>query len=334
MRIAPGEPRTQIVTWVAGEGPVPVKCHRKNRLALFGAKLVEAEPEQSITTHVTVTIPRGPLALQTFFSEFGSLSQSAASPVFDDVTFKTIAIVSADGELEISNLKATKANLATAHKPIFGTFTITERLSLITSNASIDANVTLINDATQDRPTFLELVTKHAPITAVANLVSVSPSGLSDIWDESEKNGSFRITAISSYAPVDVTVASQPVESTLTLNAVTTHGDVSVVVPPAYEGRFTLVTNPGGQSSVVEKDDTPDPEGKGRKRFVDVKRLFGGIATGNVKWVAADADDALVKEHMEWEAEFVDTLGPEAGWAPPPHVELITSQGDNHLFLS
>ena len=172
----------------------------------------------------------------------------------------------------------------------------------------------------------------HSSVTTIADLVLASSS--SDILDEDVKNGSFRVAAVTSSAPVNVTIASQPVSSILTLSAVTNHGDVNVALPPAYEGKFTLVTGKGGESSVIKNDAALDPEGKERKRFVDVKKLFGGIATGIVKWVDADADDDLVKEQMEWEAELLDVLGPWAEWSPQSHVELVTVGADNTLFLT
>jgi len=309
------------------------KCQRKHRLALADAKLADVVHEPlPITTHVTVTIPIGPLTLQSFSSIFGGLSQSALSPVFDDVTFESISIISGHGKLAISNLKAARATIATDNKPIAGTFTVTEKLSLLTSNAPIDANVTLINNATLNRPTFLEIITKNASVTTIADLVLASSS--SDILDEDVKNGSFRVGAFTSSAPVNVTIGSQPVSSILTLSAVTDHGDVNVALPPAYEGKFTLVTRNGGESSVIKNDAALDPGGKGRRRFVDVKKPFGGIATGIVKWVDANADDDLVKEEMEWEAELLDVLGPEAEWGPQSHVELITVAANNTLFLT
>ncbi|KAF9503244.1 hypothetical protein BS47DRAFT_845151 [Hydnum rufescens UP504] len=107
----------------------------------------------------------------------------------------------------------------------------------------------------------------------------------------------FRVT---SSAPLVVTVASQPVSSALTLTAINMNDDVKVTVAPAYEGKFTLVSSLGGGSSVLKDEDTPDPEGKGRKRLVDIKALFGGTVIGSVSWVDADTNEALAKERMEW----------------------------------
>ncbi|KAF9511985.1 hypothetical protein BS47DRAFT_1394671 [Hydnum rufescens UP504] len=302
-------------------------CHRGRH---YLASSVERD--LPITAHVTVTIPSGPLALQAFSSAFPGLSQSAPS-AFDDVIFGSVSIVSSHGQLDISNLKAANASIVTDGKPITGTFTVTEKLFIVTSNASVDVGVTLINNPAQDRSTILDITTKDAPITTITNLVLASPP--SDGSDEDAKKGSFRISAVTSSAPLVVTIPSQPVSSALTLTAINMNDDVKVTLAPAYEGKFTLVTRQGGGSSVLKDEDTPDPEGKGRKRLVDIKALFGGTVIGSVSWVDADTNEALAKEQMEWEDELLEALVPEErAWVFPAHIELLTSRGDTKLFLA
>jgi len=163
----------------------------------------------------------------------------------------------------------------------------------------------------------------------------------------SADNGSYTVSAVTSRAPLDISIIEQPVSSILKLAAITSHSSVNATLPAAYEGKFTLITSKSGSSVVAKNDDTEDPSGHGRKRLLNVKEVFGSIIAGDVKWVASDLDDIPVLSALDegveydddryeaWDVEDRDDLaegdGPREVKAD---VALITSEGNNFLYFN
>lgn len=162
-----------------------------------------------------------------------------------------------------------------------------------------------------------------SPITSLVNLVLFTDdSGLHT------SGGSYAIHATTTNAPLSLAVTEQPASSLLYLEAITTHSNASVVVPPAFEGSFELIAVHG--SSDVKSDETAkDPGGEGRSRVVQVKNVFGGIVKGSVEWVEKGKEEEA-REGMKALAEvgLEDEVMGGAG-----SVKLITTHGDLSLLL-
>ena len=99
----------------------------------------------------------------------------------------------------------------------------------------------------------------------------------------SRTHGAFLVSAVTSFAPVDVVVADMPADAHLSLDAHTGRAPARVALHPAYEGSFGLY------SSFVAPEvrwapGEADPAGRGRTRTVALEKVEWAAAYGTVVW--------------------------------------------------
>jgi hypothetical protein len=249
-------------------------------------------------------------------------------------------------------------------QPINGSFTVTERLSIVGGNSPVDVNVTMLSSPHAEKPTVLDIVTDKAPITTTISLQLNSTSN--------EHGGFFAVSQVTKQSDITSNVTSQPLDSIVRFAAVTKDGNVTAAFPPAYEGRFSLVASRHGRSLVEADTDVKDPSGEGRKRYLEVKEYIGSIITGFVGWrggsITEDYLRLRVKDIDEWSnaydgdgdgdgdetTEILDrwegtvvhevphegTVNPpsfsedgEGAESYPPTISLVTSRGTNRLYF-
>jgi len=305
---------------------------------------------------VTITIPRGALELPALYSVFPGLKQRVGD-VFDDVTFGDVTLVGKD--VAVDTVTGDKA-VVVIHggQPINGSFTVTERLSIVGGNSPVDVNVTMFSSPHAEKPTVLDIVNNKAPITTTISLQ------LNSTATANEHNGFFAISQVTKQSDITSNVTSQPLDSIVRFAAVTKDGNVTATFPSAYEGRFSLVASRHGRSLVEADTDVEDPSGEGRKRYLEVKEYFGSIITGFVGWrggsITEDYFRLKVKDMVEYDGdgdetmEIVDrwertvvrevphegTVHPpsfsedgEGAESYPPAISLVTSAGTNRLYF-
>lgn len=305
---------------------------------------------------VTITIPRGALELPELHSVFPGLKQRVGD-VFDDVTFGNVTLVGKG--VAVDTVTGDNA-VVVAHggEPINGSFTVTERLSIVGGDSPVDVNVTMFSSAHAEKPTVLDIVNNKAPITTIISLRLNSTAN--------ERGGFFAISQVNKQSDITSNVTSQPLDSIVRFAAVTKDANVTATFPPAYEGRFSLVASRHGRSFVEADTDVEDPSGEGRKRYLEVKEYFGSIITGFVGWrggsitedyfrgkvkdMWSHADDGYGDETTEivdpWEGAVVrevpheETVDPpsfsedgEGAESYPPTISLVTSTGTNRLYF-
>jgi hypothetical protein len=203
---------------------------------------------------------------------------------------------------------------------------VKDHLELVTTNASIDVDVTLLSNATARKPTRLSLLNLNGTINADVKLVVV------DSAPDAKFNGSFAISAITKGAPVDLKVTSLPSNAFLSLRAANRFAPVVASVPPSYEGKFLLIT-PGGESLVKFNEETPDPEGEGRTRDLNIREISGRVILGNVKWVESKKDAVTVEARASEEFDENDFTCLEDGCDDYPAEETVDMVGGSRIEL-
>jgi hypothetical protein len=73
-----------------------------------------------------------------------------------------------------------------------------------------------------------------------------------------------KVIARTSTHPIDIAVASAPLDPTLRVDAVSDTGDVSVIMPLEFEGDFSVA---GRRDVQVHAASGPDPSGRNRQRM-------------------------------------------------------------------
>jgi hypothetical protein len=220
-----------------------------------------------------------------------------------NVRFNSLIVHSSTFPIIAEDLAVDFGTLTTSNHVIFGNFTVTNSLEIITVNAVIVANVTMSN-ADEDKPTKLFIQTSNAPLASNITLISTSPDGT---------GGAFAVEAYTSNVPLDIRFHDSPVDSALQLLAKNCRAAAVVKLHPAYEGTFDFKTSIF-TSLVDVADDVEDPSGQGRVR----KITFDGVGKevkGSVRWVSEgdgdDDDDTKGKGRVEVETSI-----------HPAHLEL------------
>ena len=123
-----------------------------------------------------------------------------------------------------------------------------------------------------------KLTTSNAPVKAESVLTSTSDSGLKE-----KVGGNFSIEASTKNAHIRLGFESAPINSELRVNTRTAMGPAEVQLHPTFQGGFDLKTTLG-RVKVEDRSGAEDPEGKDRKRVVEMDKVTGNRAYGSVYW--------------------------------------------------
>ena len=233
---------------------------------------------------MTITIPRGALKLPELHSVFPGLEQHVGD-VFDDVTFGDVTLVGKD--VAVDTVIGGKAVVvADGGRPINGSFTVSERLSIVAKGSPITANVTMFSSPGAEKPTVLDVVNNNATISTTISLLVNSTT------ETGSPNGFFAISQVTTQADITSNVKSQPLDSILRFTAASKNANVTASFPPAYQGRFGMIASRHGANTIHSDPDVEDPSGEGRKRHIESKVVIGFLVTGSVSW---RRDEAFIK---------------------------------------
>ncbi|KAJ7032714.1 hypothetical protein C8F04DRAFT_1396379 [Mycena alexandri] len=242
-------------------------------IGIFTPPAFDAQtPEDNLDFTITLFLPTrqrhagSSLPVYNLETQLPSFTHSLDS-LRDVLEFDTLVLRSKNEPIVAKSLFARNATIQTSNGFISGSFEASSSLSLVTSNAPIDATVKLHNTNIFST-TELILQTRNGQIDSDVSLMTSAATG---------EGGKFSIKAETSDAPLVMTFPASPARSILNLDAQTSNSPASVWLNHAFEGDFALA------SSVIFVD---------RRPFLDPKRLrsvlYGdyknGMIVGNVRW--------------------------------------------------
>ncbi|KAI0344451.1 hypothetical protein BDW22DRAFT_1482680 [Trametopsis cervina] len=220
---------------------------------------------------ISVRIPRAggsdPLKLPAFRTHLPNFVHSVGD-LAGVVHFSSITLSSSEKDIYVKSLSARRARLRTSNGTIRGTFSSDSAVSLRTSNAPINADITLSNDGAQ--PSHLELHTNYDEINVNVNLDSTAPE---------DKTPSYRVVAQSSNKPVHVKSGPAPQTASVHYEIQTTNAPATLHLPATYEGTFELHSSPSKPVVAGEASRSVD---SARERIVRYNRERRGLVSGTV----------------------------------------------------
>ncbi|KAG6857753.1 hypothetical protein H0H87_004169 [Tephrocybe sp. NHM501043] len=192
----------------------------------------------------------------------------------DLVSFSHISLKGTNSPIHAKSVFADTGIFRTSNGAITGGFNASRSLTLHTTNAPIQADITVANEA--DYVSDLTLTTSNGKIDSRITLTSVTEAGR------------YMVSAVTSNAPLTIDIPSSPLTSTLRVVATTSNGPVLLSLPPAYEGQISLSTSNGAPS--IRRRDIADPSGKGRVRKVRTTSFGRNTLKGSVSWSDEEGD--------------------------------------------
>ncbi|KAF7362383.1 Ankyrin repeat family protein [Mycena venus] len=226
-------------------------------------------PEDRLDFTITLFLPTGSgssLPVYNLETHLPSFSHAIDS-LRDILEFDQLVLRSQNKPIIAKTLFARNATIHTSNGFISGSFEASSSLSLVTSNAPIDATVKLHNQNVFTT-TQLLLQTRNAQLQSDVSLTTSAASG---------QGGKFAVKAETSDGPLIMTFPTSPTHSILNFDAQTSNSPANVWLNHAFEGEFTLA------SSMVLVDQRPflDPL---KLRTVFYSDFKNGMVTGNVRW--------------------------------------------------
>ncbi|ETW74815.1 hypothetical protein HETIRDRAFT_482614 [Heterobasidion irregulare TC 32-1] len=245
--------------------------HRENGIGIFTSDHRENRREQQLQFDVTVRLPSDAetLYIPAFETDL-KLFAHYLGPLASAYTFGSVLLKTSNFPIDVQSIDAYRAKISTENAAIRGSFNVSTSLELATSNAPIEADVSLYNSQS-NHATSLRLATRNGPIKAALRLYTDS------------LRSSFKVDATTSNSPLTITNNVSPPDSILRLSAETSNSPAHVLLASAYEGTFSVGTSLF--SPVVDRNTRKeDPSGRGRERSVNVRNVRGGVVEGAVSW--------------------------------------------------
>ncbi|KAG8856933.1 hypothetical protein FRB96_006196 [Tulasnella sp. 330] len=245
---------------------------------------------------VTVTLPASqakPLILrniETQLSTFSHELDDLASIVFLDA----VHLHSSNAHINVKSISTASFEAHTSNAVIDGSFNVTDKLQLISSNGHIDVTVQATNDD-WEAPTSVVLATSNGYISATASLLT--SDGAEEI---KSKASGLQLTATTTNAHLDIDIPTAPPNSHIKPVGVTTNNRARLVLPAASEGQISSTTS----NSAIAFDhnrDSRDPTGEDRKRHFG-KETFAKGYFGIETWWGDDRE-----EHIKFGNALIQT---------------------------
>lgn len=189
------------------------------------------------------------------------------------VIFENLSVRSSNAGIHAPSLYAEHATLKTSNASIDGALNTSTSLKLFTSNQPIVVAVRLTNAPKSGAPTKLVLKTSNSNVKALVSLFS----------SENNEGGGYDVNTETSNAELAVAYDAAPLGHTLIHRGKTSNALATLALHRAYEGTFTLRTS-NSPPSVDCDNDIEDPAGRGRTRWVEVKRNVNNVLKGAVGW--------------------------------------------------
>jgi len=241
------------------------KTHVEVALRLPKSRDGQLRPLKRLETELTRFTHRVPDLQHSFsFENLGLGSARGHSPVYvESVYGKVISVHTSKGA-------------------IVGSFNASNRVSLITTDALINADIVLDNDGVDQ--SLIQLSALNGPIDSVIRLTSST---------KDKTGGSFRVEADSVDGDIKITIPTAPVKHNLALLAQTNrHGaHIDVTLDETFEGTFVVQSARRSAPFINWDEKKKDPSGGGKVRNVTIDAMprFGWVG-GHTEWVGGDDD--------------------------------------------
>ncbi|KAG6920045.1 hypothetical protein DXG01_010113 [Tephrocybe rancida] len=187
------------------------------------------------------------------------------------VSFSHLSLKGSNSPIYAKSIHADTAVFRTSNGAITGFFNASRSLTLHTSNAPIQADVTVANE--DEYVSDLTLRTSNGKIDSRVSLTAT---------EGDQYSSRYLVAATTSNALLAVNFPSSPLASILRVTASTSNGPAHFSLPPAYEGEISMSTSNSAPS--IKRRDVVDPSGKGRVRRVRTTSLTHNTLQGSVSW--------------------------------------------------
>ncbi|OSC98442.1 hypothetical protein PYCCODRAFT_1471068 [Trametes coccinea BRFM310] len=252
----------------------------KYGLGIFTSTWEHPNRENNLHFHVRLRLPSSgshvPLAINKLSTNLPLFAHHLPE-LADTAFFRSLDLRSTNAPMIADSLAADAAALQALNGKIEGMFAASTSLDLITENAPIHAQVSLVNKD-ETKGTVLRMDTKNGEIKANIGL---------HVPHESEPSGGgFRVGAMTYNAPVDIVFTHAPSNSVLNASAVSSNAQVKVIAHPTFEGTFDLHSSWYTPPTLVRNRTVEDPLGWGRHRDVQLDRFRTnkGAIRGKAVW--------------------------------------------------
>ncbi|KAI0343544.1 hypothetical protein BDW22DRAFT_1355995 [Trametopsis cervina] len=218
---------------------------------------------------VTIRLPKvpdsHPLHIPSFETHLPNFSHHVGD-LLGHVNFDRLSLYGSNSHIYARSVNATQGVFNTSNAHIRGQFESHGELTLKTSNADIEADVTMYNH-NADVPSNVHLTSSNAYINSTVNL----PSGYA-----------FTVTTTTSNGRIALDVPSLAADARLMLTAETSNTPAEVRVTNAFEGTFDVRTS--GAKAIVRHAPATDPTGRGRRRTHQESGSVSHVK-GSVQWL-------------------------------------------------
>jgi len=203
---------------------------------------------------------------------------------------------SSNAHINVNSLSAATIDVHTSNAAIDGSFNVTDRLTLVSSNGHIDVDVRATNDD-WEAPTSVVLSTSNAYMKTNTSLLRSQGAD----YVKSKASG-LQLTTTTSNGHLDSTISTAPPNSHLKYVGVTSNNRANLILPPAFEG--PIVGKTSNSAIILEYDDSSskDPTGDGRTRHFGRETHAKGLFSVETWW--GDDDRA---EHTKLGNAYIQT---------------------------
>lgn len=259
-----------------------IVCTLKRQDGEYGVGLfnpIKAEPlDSQVSYDVIVELPISHPYINRFETNVVNSDQLLGflePPIF----IGNLSMHGSDGSVTSWSSSARWVNIQTSNGAIEGNFNSSDDFVIATSNGRIEVNV----DFHQVKSTQAKM-----SMTTTNNVLAAFIE-LHDMRDAqtSESDSDFLITTRTSNDGHLVEIQKAPVDSILTFRGSTSNSPMDVLLPPTFEGHFTLDSRSNSSSTIVREKQVDDPAGRGRRRHMSYRNAEGRVE-GDVEWGGGD----------------------------------------------
>ncbi|KAJ6497438.1 hypothetical protein C8R45DRAFT_982897 [Mycena sanguinolenta] len=197
-----------------------------------------------------------------------------------NVYFNDISLRASNGVIHAKPLVASIASVKASNCSIIGVFAVVDSLELKTSNAVLDANVSITGDSGLEKTRDITMETSNGSLNYVV-----------DFGPTAGKAGSFHVKADTSNGKMTGKIVSAPLNSVLAVDAKTSNEKASLALPSTYEGSFAVSTS--NAAATFKTTDQNDPacgsDASCRGRHYHLMKVTKSSVKGSVCWDSQNA---------------------------------------------
>ncbi|KAH6910282.1 hypothetical protein BKA70DRAFT_119945 [Coprinopsis sp. MPI-PUGE-AT-0042] len=205
--------------------------------------------EHQVYYETTLVLPEGvPVLIKKLETDVPNsslhLNLDGTHVVFDDVVLKGS---NAHVQIDVP-LAAKKASIQYTDSPIVGHFNVTDELTIETSNARVEASVTMYRIQKYDNIPSLDITTSNGVLHTNILLLDDPSSSLSNM---KSTHPHYNIKTATSNAQLDVSFTGAPIDAVLSFEGSTKNGGASARLYQTYSGSYEIWTRNSAADLIV-----------------------------------------------------------------------------------